>query len=228
MSTVRALLKSSLRRVGVLTKTEEPSADELNDAHEMLNDLLDSLSNDSMTVYARALEGFPVTGAASYTIGVGGNFNTTRPVKIIAAFFRTDTTDYKLDLINDTNYAGISQKSTTGMPVFLNFTNEYPLATIRLFPTPATGGQLFLLTEKPLNQFTVDQDVNFPPGWRRMLINNLAIELAPEYGQQAPAEVISVAMESRAQIRAAVMRAKSMQWNNGINSTSNVYTGWDT
>jgi hypothetical protein len=217
-----------MRRVGVLTKTEDPSADELNDAYDMLNDLLDSLSNDSMTVYARTLESFPVSGAINYTIGTGGDFNTSRPVKIIAAFFRMDGTDYKLELINDTNYAGISQKSTTGIPVFLNFTNEYPLATIRLFPAPSSGGQLFLLTEKPLSQFTVDQDLNFPPGWRRMLINNLAIELAPEYGQQVPPELLSVAMESKAQIRAAVMRAKSMQWNSGVSASDNVYTGWNT
>lgn len=89
MTTALGIIKSAMRKVGVLTKTENPSADEAQDGLEMLNDLLSSFSNDSMVIYARYSEDFTLSGGTgSYTIGTGGAFNTARPVKIISAFIR--------------------------------------------------------------------------------------------------------------------------------------------
>jgi hypothetical protein len=59
-----------------------------------------------------------------------------------------------------------------------------------------------------------------------MLVYNLAVELAPEYGQPLTADVLQIAKDSKAEIRAAIMAAKPMQWNNGLDQTGNVYSGW--
>ena len=228
MTTALRIITSALRKAGVLTMGETPAADDAIDCLEMLNDMIASWSNDSLIVYARTLESFPVvSGTTSYTIGSGGTFDTARPIRIISAYVRSATIDYPLQVINDENYADVGIKSIGGIPQFLNYTNEYPLATINLFPAPTTGYSLFLLTEKQLSEFTLNQTVALPPGWKRALIYNLAMELGPEYGQPTSQGVFNTANESKALLRAAVMAAKPMQWDTGVSSADNIYGGWN-
>lgn len=228
MSTALGIIKSAMRKAGVLVKSEAPSADEANDGLEMLNDLLASLSNDSMLVPARTLENFTLTSATDYTIGTGGDFNTTRPIKIISAYVRSGTIDYPLEIVSDENYAAIQLKSTGSIPDHINYTNAYPLATIRLYPAPTAGYTLYLLSEKQLSTFTLNQTVDLAPGWRRMLVYNLAIELCSEYGQSVPPEVAAIASESKGEIKSAIMAARPMQWEQGIGNEGNIYSGWYT
>lgn len=227
MTTALGIIKSAMRKSGILVKSEDPSADEADDALDMLNDLLASWSNDSMVVYARTLESFTLSGGvASYTIGSGGAFNTVRPIKIISAYVRSGGIDYPLEIESEENYDAVSLKTTGSIPEFIIFSNAFPLATLTLYPQPATAYTLFIRTEKQLSSFTLSQDVDLPPGWKRALIHNLAVELAPEYGQQISPEVYEIAKESKAEIRHAVMVAKPMTWDTGLGLDGNVYSGW--
>lgn len=227
MTTALDIIKSAMRKAGVLTKAESPSADEAADGLEMLNDLLASLSNDSMVIYARELESFTLSGGtATYTMGSGGVFNTTRPVKIISSYVRVGTIDYPIDTISDEQYASVAYKGITGIPQFLNYTNGFPLGTVKLYPSPSGSYQLFILSEKQLSEFTINQTVSLPPGWKRMLIYNLAMELLPEYGQAATQELKMIADDSKNEIRRAIMASRPMAWENGVGNEGNIYTGW--
>lgn len=227
MTTALGIITSAMRKGGVLVKNETPSADEAADGLEMLNDLLASISNDSTVIYSRTTENFSLSGGVSaYTIGSGATFNTSRPVRIVSAYVRTGNIDYPLDIISDEQYATITLKTVGGIPQFLNYTNAFPQATINLYPTPAAGYTLYIVTEKPLSSFALYDTVSLPPGWRRMLVYNLAVEMAPEYGQPVPADVAQIAKDSKAEIRAAIMAAKPMQWKSGIGQEGNIYGGW--
>jgi hypothetical protein len=228
MTTALGIITSAMRKAGVLVKNETPSADEAMDGLEMLNDLLLSISNDSLVTYSRTVEDFTLSGGvASYTIGSGATFDTVRPIKIISAYVRIGNIDYPLSVVTDENYASIGIKDIGGIPEFLNYTNAFPQAVINLYPVPAAAYQIFLVTEKQLSTFTLNQTVSLPPGWRRMLVYNLALELAPEYGQQIDPRVDQIARESKAEIRAAVMAAKPMQWENGVGDEQNIYAGYN-
>jgi len=227
MTTALGIIKSAMRKSGILVKSEDPAADESADALEMLNDLLSSWSNDSMVVYARTLESFPISsGVASYTIGSGGTFNTVRPIKIISSYVRSGTIDYILETETEENYDAVALKTVGSIPQYLIYSNAYPLGTITLYPQPASDYTLFLRSEKQLSTFTLNQDVELPPGWKRALVHNLAVELGPEYGQQVSAEVFEIAKESKAEIRHAVMTAKPMKWDTGLGLDGNIYDGW--
>lgn len=222
------IITSAMRKAGILTKTESPSSDEAQDGLEMLNDLLASNANDGLFVYARTLESFPLSGGvADYTIGTGGTFNTSRPVYIASAYVRIGTIDYPLAIIDDVDYADIDIKNLGSIPYWLNYTYGFPLGTIKLYPVPSAGWTLFLLTEKPMSEFTLYETVSLPPGWSRYLKNQLAIELAPEYGQQAPAETVEIAGKAMAAIKRGAARTRSM--DNPINNGGrrNVLTGWE-
>lgn len=230
MSTALGIIKSAMRKSGILTKTETPSSDESADALEMLNDLLASWSNDSMVVYARTIESFALTGGDNeYTIGSGADFNTTRPIKIISAYIRSGSIDYPLRILDDVNYSRITLKSTQATPSrYLNYDNGYPSAKIKLWPAPASADTLYLVTEKPLASFTLNETVDLPPGWRRALVYNLAMEIAPEYGQPVSQEIYAIAKDSKGEIRAAIMAARGMEWETGATGGDNIYTGWLT
>lgn len=228
MTEARGIIKAAMRKAGILTKTQDPSADEAMDGLQALNNMISSWSNDSMVIYSRTLQPFTLTAnQRDYTIGTGGDFNTERPIKVIAAYVNVGGLDYPLVLIDDESYADIVFKNIGSIPEFLNFTNGYPLATIRLWPFPAADYTLSLLTEKQLTSLaSLDTVINLPPGWERALIYNLAIEIASEYGQELPDTVPMIAKESKSEIRYAIMTARSMDYLPGPGTLGNIYNGW--
>ena len=91
MATARDLIKRSLRRIHVLDADEEPTDAEANDALESLNEMLDLWAANKSYVYATQENDHVWTASAqSQTIGSGGDFNTTRPVKIMDSTYFTD------------------------------------------------------------------------------------------------------------------------------------------
>lgn len=212
MTTGLVLVTKAMQKVGVLVKGETPSPDESSDVIDMLNDMLDSWSNESLLVYTLTTESFVLSsGVASYAIGSGQTFDTTRPVFINGAHVRSGTIDYPpVDIISDTEYQGLPDKSTQGIPYKLNYNNAYPYGTINLYPTPGSGYTLFLTSEKPLTNLTLAGTVNLPPGWKRAIIYNLAIEIAPEFGQEVTPALVALAKSSKASIKRAVTRNRSL------------------
>lgn len=228
MTTARQIVRKALQKIGVLVKSEEPSADEANDGLDSLNQLLDSWANDSAVIPNRTWETFPLVGGQStYTMGVGQTFNTVRPTKIISGYIRNGTVDTPITIIGDTAYNSIGFKGITGLPGFLNYDGANPTDNIRLYPVPSTAYSLFLLTEKPLSGIaTLDTNLVLPPGYDRALIYNLATELAPEYGQQPDQSVFKIAAESLGMIRMTTIRDRSMDAYPQVISTRNVWSGW--
>lgn len=227
MTTARTIVKKALQKIGVLIKQEDPSADEANDALDALNAMLSSWSNDSMTIYARVWETFNlVAGDGEYTIGTGGDFNTSRPLTIVDGYTRLVVDDYHLRVVSDEVFAAIQNKTTPGRPEALNFDNAFPVAKIRLWPIPNVEYTLHIQSEKELSQFTLDTTVSLPAGWERALIYNLAIDLAPEYGQDVPDSVVKIANESKGLIMRQINKIRGMSPRPIEIGRSNVYTDY--
>lgn len=228
MTTANDIIKSAFSIAGVLSKAESPTADETQDALDTLNDLFESLSNDSLFAYARTTESFTLTGGdGEYTIGTGGDFNTTRPIDIISAYVRIGTTDYGVGIIADEDYASIVSKNTSSIPYFLNYSATYPLGTIKLYPVPPAGYTLYLLSEKPISTVTLTQELVLSPGWNRFLKNQMALEIAAEYGVEIPQLAVKNATEAMGLIKRGAAKVKSIDAY-PIGRNNNVYTGyWD-
>ncbi len=211
MSTALTIITKAMLKAGILTKSEVPASDEANDALDTLNDILSSWSNESLMAYARVTESFPLSsGTASYTIGAAQTFNTTRPIFIAQAYVKQGTTSYVVSVEPDEIYQSIVDKTSQGTPLLINYTNEFPTATINVYPVPTAGYTLYLTSEKELVQLTLNQTVSLPPGWNRALIYNLAMELAPEYGQQPNAMVMKIAGDAKGAIARAVLKTRTM------------------
>jgi len=94
--------------------------------------------------------------------------------------------DESITIIDETTYAMISDKDAQGQPDRLYYDNDYPLGNIYLYPVPSSGYSLTLYTRKPLTQLSsLSTAFNMPPGYKKALIYNLAVELAPDYEKEA-------------------------------------------
>lgn len=229
MTTVLGIITQAMRRAGILTKTEPPSADEAADALITLNQMLSSWSNDSMMISSRTVESFNLIGGqATYTIGSGQDFDTARPTYIVSVYTRLSSIDYPVLEMTDEVYAeNIAMKSIQGRPEFYNYTNSYPNGVFKLWPVPDMTYQMFIVMEKTLSEFTLNQTVSLPSGWEMALVYNLAILLAPEYDQQPSGTVVLQAEQSKDSIRRAILKSRTMDAAPmAINTTNNIYSGF--
>ena len=201
--TLLELLTSSLRAIGVKNPGVTLTAEEVNDAKEILNLMVDQWSAEGLPVYAGTLEGLTLTiGASSRTIGTGGNFNTGRPTQILNAFIRdSGSIDYPIEIIGPKQYQGISLKSTSGRPYYLYYLGSAPLGTIYLYPTPDAAETLYLDSLKPLSEMTnLTATIALPPGYNAALKSNLAVSLCSEYGREPSQLLMKEAHDTKAAI----------------------------
>ena len=67
------IITRAMKDIGAIASGETPTPDEAQDAFDMLNDLLDQLSNESMMTFYKTEIIFPIVpGQTQYTIGPGG------------------------------------------------------------------------------------------------------------------------------------------------------------
>lgn len=203
-----------MQKAKILTQGEQPSASEVSDGLDTLNDMLSSWANETLLAYVRLIENFPwAAGTVSKTIGTGGDIDTVCPVYISSAYFRLPGSDidYPLTILTDSGYdLNEIDKSIPGVPDRLQFQRSAPLGLLTLSPVPNPGGTIFIRSEKPALTLSLDTDLEFPAGWQHALIFNLAMLLAPEYGVDAPTGVVAEARSSKTALKTAVARNRNM------------------
>ena len=201
MATVSDIIKSSLRLLGVLAQGETPSSQESADALVSLNDMIDSWSNDGFLVFNRVIESFTMGTASSYTLGSGGDFSTTRPIRLIEASFKQggSNAEIPIRIFTSQEWLKITDKTvTSSLPKGIYYNDNFPLGVIYPYPILSASGTLILHSDKQIVSFSAISDtVSLPPGYSRALRYNLAVELASEYGKSISQELGVVALESK-------------------------------
>lgn len=190
MATVRDLFKDSLKIIGAIAAGETPTSTEMSDGLRVLNRMIGQWSTQNLLIFTRVREEFTLTPSdGSYTIGSTGDFNTSRPMEIEAATLEdqssSPTLELPVNILTLEQWAAIGQKDLQSTyPTDLYFDDNYPLATINLWPVPTVANKLVLYSLKPLSNFaTADDNVALPPGYEEAIVYNWAKRLAPEYGK---------------------------------------------
>lgn len=228
MTTALECITGAAKLIGVLFKSEGLDADEASDGLVALNDMLDGWSNDDSINYFNVLENFALTGAASYTIGSGGNFNTTRPISIISAVIRSGSSDYPLQLISEAEYQlSLPVKSiSSSIPQFIVYDSDYPLGVIKLYPV-GIGSTLYLQSRKPLGTYSALTDtVSLPAGFIEAIKYNLALRLVPLFGVEPSDFVVDTARKSLGSIRRAGRVNEPLSYMGNVSLEPNIYTGY--
>ncbi len=229
MATALGIIKRSMRLIGALGSGETPTAEEESDGLDALNGLLDSWWNDSLAVYQIAKGTYTwASGQATRTIGSGGDFDTTRPVRIDSAEQTLNSIDYHIDLISNRQYQGIPDKTTQStIARYLYSDSGNPLTTLYIWPVPSANMTLNLYTWTQIESFaTGGETVVLPPGYRRALEYNLAVDIAPEYQRDGPPLVFGTAANAMRVIRRNNVRIPNMKNEPAMIGRPTAYT-WD-
>jgi len=202
--TARTLIKAALRAIGVIASGETPSASEMADGLEALQIMLRGWGAERIMVYTTTNEHFTLTANdGDYTIGSGGDFNTTRPTRISGAFVRGSGVDVPLKIIGEAEYRAIGTKDAGGTPGQLYYNPAYPLGLIYLYPVPSSALVLYLDNLRPLTEpTTLTDSISFPLEYDEAIKFNLAVRMAPEFGVSVPPEVAAIAMTAKDKIQA--------------------------
>lgn len=232
--TGRDLVSASLRLIGALAPGESLASSEATDGLSALNRMLSSWSTEELLIYARVREEFTLTpSTASYTLGTGGDFSTTRPLRIDEALLRDETqtpaVEYPVRILSLAEWASIRLKGVSYDRVTALYAEgTYPLETLNLYPMPSAAHKLVLWSWKPLTEVsTLDTAVAFPPGYEEALVYGLALRLTPEYGKAVPDAVAIVAVEAKANIKRMNHRPQYLRVDEALISEGgfNILTG---
>ncbi len=151
------------------------------------------MSLDDLNSYVIEEQSFPlVVGQASYTIGVGGNINVARPFDISQAYIRdSGNNNFLMRIIPRDKWNQIGNRGSTitsQIPNTLFYDPQFPLGVINIFPTPLLTYTMFF--DNTLNQAnfaTLVTALAMPPGYERMYVYNLAVEISSMFGIPIPA-----------------------------------------
>ena len=234
MTTALQLITTGLRKISVYSTGETLGSDVSADGLAVLNSMLDGWSIERLMCPNLLQESFSLTNSVgSYTIGSGGDFNTTRPTKIVDPCFIRDSSnlDSPVQIIDAAAYGRIVQKNIDGSyPGYLFYDAAYAsaLATIYLYPEPQSGLTLYINSWKQLASLsTLTASLSLPPGYQRAIEWNFALEFCSEFGKEPPASVVAMAKQTKAAIKSLNITDAFMRMDSGIVQTygSNILTG---
>lgn len=228
MATAQQIFTKSLKLLYVLEAGGTPSANDLTDGLEALQDMLDAWSADDIMIPYITTENYTLTiGQNSYTYGTGGNFNASRPVEITAAYLRDSSgLDVPLEILNQEKYNAITDKDLSAKPTGIYYVPSYPTGTVYFNCDPDAAYTLYVDTLKPLTQPSVIGDnVNFQPGYKDLMTYNLALRIAPMYQVSVSHEVALIANNLMNAIERKNLRVPVLTPDFPVSGSFNINTG---
>jgi hypothetical protein len=233
MATALSVITRAMRLARVIGKGEALDADEAADGLVALNALLDAWNTQRLYAYYIANESLSlVAGTTSYTMGVGGNLNTTRPSHIATGCYLTyNGYDLPLQVVDYQQYDSVVAKAIqSNIPSYLFADMRNPLVYLYFYPTPAASATAHILSWKQLSAFTALTDsVALPPGYENALTYSLAEDFGPEFGVSIQPMVIKKAQDYRAAVKRnntpAPLMMSEAGYMNRMRPAGNIYTG---
>lgn len=200
-TTALDLITRAMKLAKLISAAETPTAEEATDALDTLNDILENWGTEPMALWGTSnFVGATVGGQATYSIGPGGNFDTTRPAQINGAFTTFNGVDFPLDVVTQLDYNRIALKGyQQPIPNQLLYVNDFPLGLVTLWPVPTSAMPITLTFDRLLTQIpNLATEINYPPGAARALRYALAVELATEFGAPLDAAMLGIAADAKA------------------------------
>jgi hypothetical protein len=184
------IIKRALRLIGAVAQGETPTTDQVTEASIALNGLVKAWQADGMPLWAIKTYGMTLTADVnSYPMGIGLAVNIAKPLKVMQAWLRDNTSnvDIPMRIITSQEYFMLGNKETSGMPIQIYYEPLRDDGILHVFPTPTsyeqTNKTLYILYQRPFEDFDASTDnPDFPQEWYDAVTYGLATRLAPEYG----------------------------------------------
>lgn len=183
------LIKSALRKLGVLAQGQSPSVEDTTNAAMALNTVIAMLRTKGLPLWARRSYTLSLTANKStYTFGVGQEIDTPFPVHLLQSIRRDATSGapINMDIVPNYNFQ-ILPTQPSGPPIQVSYQPFINSGVLSVWPTPDTFAQtnttITLTYQVPFQYFDAATDtLDMPEEWYLPIIYNLALVLAPEWG----------------------------------------------
>lgn len=222
-ATALDLISASLTELNVLAAGEVATSADALLGLAALNRLIDQWQAENLMLFAETRTTWTiVSGTQDYTVGTGGTVNVARPVFIDHVNFQDTSTDpdteHPTSSLTDDAWAAIPQKALTSpMPSCSYFNDAFPLATLSFWPVPtSTTLQGVLYAKTALSELSaLTTSILLPPGGQRMIVKNLAAELAPSYSRQPDQLMMMQAADAKRVFKVANKRLMDLSFDLG-------------
>lgn len=220
MTTALDIINQALKKSGVLGVGQTALAEDVNDAFLDLNDMIAQWRRKRWIMWHLTTHSFVSTGAQSYTVGQGGNFNIPRPDRLESAFFRQEVNsnpqniDYPLQILEAReDYNLIALKTLQTFPSFIFYDAAYPTGVVYPWPViPASIYSLHITVKGVLSGFAnLTTGLNAPDEFVAAMKFNLARRLRVSYQEPADPELNALAKDSLNVIRNANTQIPRLQ-----------------
>ena len=213
ISIVGDLISLALKDAGVLGVGQVPLAEDSNDSLARLNMMVSQWNRRRWLVFNLVDSYLQCTGAQSYTVGPGGDFNIARPASVNAAFMRMQpgpngqpgpsSVDYNLEMIDAReDWNKIQVKGISSFSYYCFYDSGYPLGRVYFWPVPQSIYEIHITTMAPISQFTaLNQAINLPPEYYEALLYNLMQRLRVGYRLPPDEEINGLARAALQTIR---------------------------
>ncbi len=202
IDTAGDLIAFALRAAGVNGVGQTPSAEDSNDGLILLRAMLGQWSRKRWLNWSLGGAFKASTGAVSYTIGAGLDFDMPRPDRISSAYARflpvsgTNSIDYPLGIVaSREDYNAITLKRLSTIPLAVYYESTFPAALLFFWPVPPAGQYELHVSAKGVITLpaALTDTIAMPDEYMEALIYSLAVRLAMNYGQTpAPANVMAM------------------------------------
>lgn len=213
-TTATTICIGALELLGVIDPEDSPAPAMLAGAFRRLNMMIGSWSLQPLTIPVVAREVFPIVSGKGgtntpYTIGPGGDFNTTRPAKldgvglILAPVGGSSAVEMVRAQLTDDMYQFLAIKDLpNSLFTYAYYNATFPLGELSLWPVPNQSvNSIAIYRLQPLAPFTSQAAAyDFPEGADEAVEYNLARRLLSVYSvdAQKKADVIELAKSSLA------------------------------
>lgn len=229
LTTPQDIITLSLKACGVLGVGQTALAEDNADTFNVMCAMLGQWNAKRWLIYHLIDSVKTSTGAQSYTVGPGGDFNIPRQTRLEAAFFRQFTVspdqpvDYPLAILQSReDYNTIALKTLNSWPQFIFMDTGFPLGSVFPWPIPQTSlYELHLTFKASLGAFTsYTQPLDIPDEYIEALWTNLACRLPAIYPGAAISPVtVALAKAALETIRVANTQIPQLSLPNLTNAT---------
>lgn len=238
MATPLDIIRMAMLDAGIGGIGETISDEEYQNAFTKLNWMIAELREERYMLYHLVTLSWTATGAASFTIGPGGDIERDfAPTEIKNAFVRTQGTgalpvDRQLTILYGMeDWNRITVKGLGSYPVCIFMDTGYPLSTVYCWPIPnADIYSIHMSVTMELPAFTnITEEVALPGVYESMLHANLALRLLTSSGdlQPPPPMLVAQAKYTKSLVRRRNAQIPRMRMPPGIprGRIFNVLTG---
>lgn len=234
MTTALDLIEAAMSKINVLAAGETPSAEDAQVGLDRLNALMTALENENIFNYTTTNTTATLpANTASLTIGPAMTINMIRPVEILkGSFSRLGSVDYPLEPVSEQEYNSITLKSTVSAvaPMVCFYDGGTPTGNVYFWPPVSSAVVVHLVTPAPGGEATsTSTTYNFPPGYKRMIENGLAIDIAPDFNTSPPPLVVAMYMSAKRQLKRTNAKIPQLQMDfptgRGASSATDWYPG---